>query len=801
MSTKKHTLAFAVSQALATLAWPALAADDPALPSVIVTAQSRAQSLRDVPIAMQVVSPKEIADLGAVNLSDMNGYIPGLVVDGSQPTQPNFSLRGIGTGDFGIATDAPVGVYLDGVYLGKTGGSLLDFNDVQRVEVLKGPQGTLFGRNSAAGAISIVSNEPSMEREASASVRVGSHGSVYGDAVLNAPLSSSLALRLSALSSHSSGWATNDNDGQKVGGDGAWGARMALKWSPSSQSKVVLSWEHQDIDQAARPAFGVSPRVAAGAQPPFDADPAALARTFVNPFQKGLQNDAPNRETLSLDGLTLKLEAPMAGMTFNSMTSWRKFKSYNRQDNDGTANIATYLDTANAEHNTTWQQEFKLSGKTALLDWVAGVSLFHAKVTQVSDVNTTTDTLDTLNANTGPFAAGGIPAGVPLFPVLYGLALGDGTPFSGGAPASGTRWAEQMINGLTSKSASVYGDVIWHLDPSTNLTVGVRMTHDSKDTSWKVPAAISSDPVAATVASGVLGLNNILLANAAMVAPLFPAASKSWNDTSPRLVLDHKLDEKTMLFVSYSKGYQSGGFNVFQPSDANGAFAPEKMSNFELGFKTYVPSARLALNGSVFSYRFKNLQGIELVSVSGGGVPTYNITSSNQRGTGADLDASVKLSSSVRLFGAAEYLDQTYDKYSFTDWSGKRVDLSGQPTGAPSLTLMAGLNVNWQALGGHMDMSLQGNYVSKVRCNAQIVQQWGCLRGGALETGSATQRADFKLGWSSDDHRYGVALLVNNLFDKRYVSRPGGQSANSLGTPYTSLTPPRYVGVVLSANM
>ncbi|NVM79110.1 iron complex outermembrane receptor protein [Duganella sp. SG902] len=799
MSTKKHKLALAISQAL--MALPAMAADEATIPSVIVTAQSRAQSLRDVPISMQVVSAKDIADLGAVNLSDMNGYIPGLSVDGSQPTQPNFALRGIGTGDFGIATDAPVGVYLDGVYLGKTGGSLLDFNDVQRVEVLKGPQGTLFGRNSAAGAIAIVANEPSSERETSATVRVGSHRAVYGEGVLNQPLSDTVAFRLSAVRNRSDGWATNAYNGEKMGGESAWGTRMSLKWAPSSQTKAILSWEHQDIDQTARPAFGVSPQVASGELPPFDPDPAVLAKTFVNPLHSGLRNDAPARETLSLNGVTLRFETPLAGATFASTTSWRKFRSYNRQDNDGTANVATYLDTANAERNTTWQQEFKLSSKNELLDWVAGVSLFRAKVTQVSDVNTTTDTLDTLNYNTGPFAAGGIPAGVPLFPVLYGLALGDGTPFSGGAPASGTQWHEQMINGLTSKSASIYGDVIWHATPSTNVTLGVRFTRDSKTTSWDVPAATSSDPTAAMVANGVLGLNAIVLANASMVAPLFPSASKSWRDTSPRLVIDHKLDASTMLFASLSKGYQSGGFNVFQPSDAGGAFAPEKMTNFEAGFKTYLPALRLSLNGSVFSYRFKNLQGIELLSVSGGGVPTYNITSSNQRGKGVDLDGSIKVSQSVRFFGALEYLDHTYDQKQFTDWAGNSVDLSGQPVGSPKLTMMAGVNVNWPAFGGHADLSLQGNYTSKTRCNAQIIQQWGCLRGGAFETGVATQRADLKLGWMNADRRYGVALLVNNLFNKRYIGTPGGQTSSILGTPYSSISAPRYIGLALSANL
>jgi iron complex outermembrane receptor protein len=98
-------------------------------------------------------------------------------------------------------------------------------------------------------------------------------------------------------------------------------------------------------------------------------------------------------------------------------------------------------------------------------------------------------------------------------------------------------------------------------------------------------------------------------------------------------------------------------------------------------------------------------------------------------------------------------------------------------------------------------MTLQGSYTSQTRCNVQIVEKWGCLRGGAFDTGSATQRADLKLGWMNADRRYGVALVVNNLFDKRYAGTPGGQAANQLGTPYSSITPPRYVGVVLTARL
>jgi iron complex outermembrane receptor protein len=687
-------------------------------------------------------------------------------------------------------------VYVDGVYAGKTGGSLMDFNDVQRIEVLKGPQGTLFGRNSAAGAIAVVTNEPGAEADALGTLRFGKNNTVYFEGMGNIPLSSTSALRLAVVSNKSDGWATNASTGEKMAGSNAWGARLSYKWAPSATTKVIFTLDHQDINQAARPAFGVSPKVASGELVPYSPDPVVQARSFVDPRKSALRNDATNRETLNLDGANLRIQTDLGGVTFNSTTSWRKFNTYNRQDNDGTANVATYLDTANTENNTTYQQEFKLSAKNDTLDWISGVSFFHAKVSQRSDVNTTTDALDTLNFNTGPFAAGGIPAGVPLFPVLYGFAMGDGTPGSGGAPASGTRWSESVINGLTSRSASIYGDVIWHLNAETNATFGLRYTRDSKTVSWNVPAAISSDPTAAAIANGVLGLNNIIFANASMLAPVVPTASKNWSDTSPRFVLDHKVDGNTMVFASVSRGYQSGGYNILAPG---GAFEPEKMTNVEAGFKSYFRSMGLSINGSVFNYRFKNLQGIDLVP--GVPLPTYNITSSDQKAIGFDLDANFKVNDSVRLFSAVEYLDQTYDKKHFTDWTGTDINLSGQTTGAPALQMMGGVTVNWHALDGHMDLTLQANYTSKTRCNAQVIAQWGCLSGGAFNTGEARERADFRLGWASENHRFGVAVFVNNLFDKRYVGAPGGMTSSVFGTPYADITPPRHIGIEFKASM
>jgi iron complex outermembrane receptor protein len=146
------------------------------LDRITVTAQSRQQEIQDVPIALQVVDQNLLSDVAAENLGDIDAFVPGLVIDAVQPTQPSFRLRGVETDDFGIGTDPAVGIFVDGVYGGRGGGVLLPFVDVERIEVLKGPQGTLFGRNTAAGAISLITRRPQADVEARATVRVGNYG-------------------------------------------------------------------------------------------------------------------------------------------------------------------------------------------------------------------------------------------------------------------------------------------------------------------------------------------------------------------------------------------------------------------------------------------------------------------------------------------------------------------------------------------------------------------------------------------------------------------------------------------------
>ena len=234
------------------------------LEEVVVTAQRREQALQEVPITLQVIGNDLLNDVAAEDMGDLNGYVPGLVVSSNSPTQPKYQIRGIQTGDFGVGTDSAVGVYVDGIYSARSGSSLLAFNDVERIEVLKGPQGTLFGRNSAAGAVSIITRQPTDEFDASVRVRAEDYNKQHVDGMVNVPLTDDLAVRVNAVWNQSDGWIKDAATGKDLWPEDNWATRVALRWELGDKTTATLSWDHDELDQFARPAIGIVP-LAAGA--------------------------------------------------------------------------------------------------------------------------------------------------------------------------------------------------------------------------------------------------------------------------------------------------------------------------------------------------------------------------------------------------------------------------------------------------------------------------------------------------------------------------------------------------------
>jgi len=770
---------------------PAAAQDDAAadLGEIVVTAQSRSQNEQVVPIPMQIVTGADIGKLEATDLSKMQGYIPGLVVGGDQPTQPSYGLRGIYVTDFGIGTDSPIGIYDDGVYAGKSGGALLLFDDIQRVEVLKGPQGTLFGRNSAGGAISIVTNTPQDTFEAKALLRAGNFGERYLDGMVNLPIASNLAFRLSFVDNQNSGWLRDAATGKEYEKNDDWGSRAQLRWNAPGNTVVNLSWEYERLNQPARPAIGLVDLPASPGLPTLPPDP----NSYIDPRTAPIYNDVGgDRETRNFSGLTLRVEHPLAFGALTSITAYRQFSTYNREDQDGTNRIYLYFDDVNIERNTSWSQEFKLSGNNALADWVGGVSYYYDDAHQTSQLNFYTDSIDTLIQNTQGFS-------------LYG-ALTQGLQ-AAGLPLSllGDPWQENMINQNISKSAAAYGDVIWHLTDRLNLTTGVRFTHDQRQFSWYNPerTATALDGTLATLQSlGILQAFQVPIQafqqNIEFNTPISTAAplevSNTWNDTSPRAVLDYKLTPDLMIYASAARGYQAGGYNFELPGSH---YEPETVWNYEGGIKSYFPDQRLLLNASVYYYKYSNLQSLNLVSNGNGALPAYEVTVSDQEARGLDVEAHWQATDALRVTLANAYIDSTYKNYIASDGS----NLAGQPTGEPLWSTAAGLDYVFpHVAGGIVDLNLQDAYRGRYRCNTDSVVQGNCLVTPTFRLGAATNRTDGRIGWSSPSTTWSVAMYANNIFNKQYVTGISNISATTLGTPFASISAPRFWGAEVAAH-
>ncbi len=766
------------------------------LEATIVTAQGREQELQRVPISLQVIDARLIEDTASVDIGDLDFFVPGLFVSDGSPTQPRYSIRGITTGDFGIGTDPAVGVYIDGVYAARTGGALLAFNDVERVEVLKGPQGTLFGRNAAAGAVSIVTRRPGSEFEGNARGRVGNDGQYYLDALLNVPINDSSAFRVSALTNQADGWLEDAATGEDLNPTDQWAARLGYRLDIGDSTQAVLTWDHEELDQLARPAIGIVPLEPYPYLPPVPTEPS----TFLDPIDAPVFNDVVgNEESREFDGVTLTIDHTMEWATLTSITAWRGFDTVNREDEDGTNRINLYFDTANIEDNSSWYQEFRFAGATGSVDWLAGASYYSEDAEQTSETNAYTDSIDTVirNVNPAPTLDGS------LFGFLTAVLEANGLE---AISLLGLPWQESMYNSADSSAFAVYGDAIWHLNDRTNLTFGLRYTHDRKKFTW-----LNGRRVTPQLDLTIAGLANAGFFDAIGVPPetldfdvVFDVGAlegvevesdDSWNDLSPRFVIDYALGDDAMWFASATKGYKAGGYNSVE---INSYFDNEDVWNFETGIKSEFPDQRLVLNGSVYYYVYDNRQSIRLdPDSSGDGVPQYIVDTADEEAWGIDFEARWNPTEALTLFGNFAFIDAQFkDKI-----APSGADLSGDPTGEPYLSSAIGGNYVWTLPGGStLVFSALYGYRGAARCNSDSTTQGSCQVSPNFDVGESQGRTDARLGWTSAKGNWGVAMYGNNVFDDQYVGGVNNITASTFGTPFASITEPRRYGLEVWAG-
>ncbi len=767
---------------------------------IIVTAQKRAEDVLDVPISIQVMTPEVLESLAADSIGDIDNFIPGLEVGSGSPTQPRYAIRGISTSDFGVGTDPAVGIYVNGVYSGRSGSSLLAFNDVERVEVIKGPQGTLFGRNSAAGAVSVVTKKPSQDYEVGLGVRLGDFEKERFEGLLNIPISETMALRLNGVYNTRGGLFKDAATGRDLSTQKNWAVKAALGWDLTPNTNLLLRYTHDEVDQDARPAisvidFNANPNPGAPSVP---VNPA----NYLDPRDVSVANDVINNsETRNLDEVTLTVTHDLGKMDFTSISSWREFQTNNREDEDGTNRVDLYFDTNNIEDNESFYQEFRLSGENNNIAWLAGVSYFDETAFQTSSGFTNSNSVDTVLLNTEGARFITI---VQLFNNIFGI------------PANllDHGWQEDMDNRGDYKAYAAFADATWQFNPKMSLTVGGRYTRDEKTFSWfndrrHAPGfdenLLLSEGIINALGGSVDdfmvdfvfiqdGLAGVPCDNGVTVAEGVECVLEdTFNDFSPRVVFDYKTSDNTLLYASYTQGYKAGGYNSVEIASR---FTNEDVDSFEAGLKTFIPELSWRLSGSVFHYQYNNKQSVSLVSAAdlpGSDIPQYLVSTSDEQAVGLDLESIWDLTDGISIMGNLQFIDQTYKSRINRDGT----DLTGEPTGEPKLSYAVGARYEIPTeKHGRFDLQLMHSYRGPTRCNSFAVTQGNC--GGEylnFEVGTARTRTDFRTYWHDPSGYVQIGAYVNNVFDNVYVNGINNLTTDVFGTPFASISEPRFYGV------
>ncbi|MEE4146954.1 MAG: TonB-dependent receptor [Halieaceae bacterium] len=685
---------------IASLAWAGQPAWSQQLEEVIVTAQRREQGLQDVPIAVEAFSAQQITNLSAQDIGDLGTFTPNVTISRAA-NQPNYAIRGIGTDDFGIGADPAVGVYQDGVYIGRSGGSKVAFNDLARVEILNGPQGTLFGRNAAAGAIQYISNRPEEEFYGWARGTVGNYDRYQVDGVANVPLTDELFFRAGLLWNQRDGWIDNVYNGNDLARQGNRSIVTQLRWLPTERldTTLRLEFDQTDEDSRVRSSAVWGPR-----------DNGAG-------FNK-VASDSDLSEKRNLYGASWHLTYELDWATLTSISSYRYFNSRNPEEKDGSAELYFFFNDLNREKNDQFGQEFRLDGEMGTgFRWTTGVNAYYEHARQTSGIHLTPQAVDKLIAEGeigAPYDAFEPGAPIDIAFLVFPDPFGQRTVTSGAqALEDEIAYREQIRINAKYKSYAGFADVTYAITDTLALTGGLRYTYDDKNFGRYVKFNDYVVAFAFTTETRLDGNGNYDPDGKLG----FLESDKDWSKLTPRVVLEWRAREEVMLYASYTEGYKAGGFNsageIFAPP-----FDPEEVSNYEVGMKSSWLDNTLRVNTAIFSYDYDNLQSLAFIDAAclpDSTVGTYLFETSDVEGDGFELNVNWLALPSLELYFNTGYLDAQYkrrDEKQVIDGVCVIKDRSGETfSESPDMNFTVGANYSLDFdNGGEMVLAVAYNY-------------------------------------------------------------------------------------------
>ena len=677
------------------------------LEEVVVVATKRQQTLQEVPIAVSVVSAETIEQAQVLDIKDLQTLVPSLRVTQLQGSaQTNFIIRGFGNGANNPGIEPSVGVFVDGVYRSRVGSALADLPKVERIEVLRGPQSTLFGKNASAGVISIITAKPDLEAfSGSVGATVGNYNQTILRGDVTGPLSDNLAFSVFGSVNERDGYFKNLTTGTEFNELDRWNFRGQLLWTPSDRSEVRLIVDAENIDE-----------VCCGVANIIDGPTGGLVRLLGgdlvggDPFAYENFQDFDPANEIETQGTSLHIDYDFDTFTLTSITAYRTLDQFQSGDVDFTSArlISPSMADVRDTQIDTFTQEIRLtSANDGPLQWLVGAFYFNEEV----DNNETFGLGPDFRAYVdGLLAAGGAPG------ALAGIEAANGLP-------TGFFYAENIGNSsevytLDDETLSLFAQVDFDITDALTLTAGINYTSSEKEAS----ANIVNNNLFGTLPLDALGLG--ALSSAQFLPPIvnFPNSVEDGNsddsDTTYTLRLAYDVTANMNIYAGVSTGFKATSWNLSQdsgpiaadlgallavgdpalpsvstlglpPGAANypGAnspatrFAgPEESTVYEIGLKGEWDT--VSLNIALFD---QEIEGFQSNVFSGTG---FNLANAGKQSTeGAELDVTWVPIKGLRIGFAATWLDPLYDSFTGAIGPDGPTDLSGQqPSGIPEFS-------------------------------------------------------------------------------------------------------------------
>lgn len=747
------------------------------LEEIFVVAQKRTESAQDVPIALSAFSGDDLSASGALELKDISKLAPGVVFEStSTSSQPLLYVRGIGTRQFQLGSDPSVGVFVDGVYVARFTAQSMALLDVESVEILKGPQGTVYGRNTIGGAINVITRKPTEELsgrlETSFAQGAENSNNIWN---VNGSVSGALSdnalfgLALSHAEDEGSVLLTNPLTGETGRGHGRdnTSVRGKLEFTLSDTLNLGLTASFSEDDNSPRI---FAPSNIGGIRS--HGNPSLLNASLHN-LPGVLPTDPYNLETdigvrgfsrREIQDVSMKIDWETDYGTVTSITSYTDVSVHEVMDGDSTRYNAQSVSVI--EDSETWGQEFRLTGGSddGLWTWLAGVYLYDDSANRKDIIGLGPD----YRFASHPNAAG----------VFAAMALNPRDPFGVGIDAA----LDTFDTTLNAKGQSVFGQFSYGLTDDLTLTAGLRYTSDDKDSSL----------VATTELPGVPG--PFISANFSVDASDRPGR---WSSVDPMLSLAYDVAPDVMLYASYRTGFKSGGFQDLNGNPAAQAtsFDPEELTAIEVGVKSQLMDQRLRFNASLFSYDYKDLQ---LQGPLMAGSPVRVTTNAADTSlTGLDVDIKAIVTDNLTVDLTYSFLDAEFEDYSL-DLGATTVDFSGTALPqAPENKLNLSGNYFVETEMGELGFRLGASYTDDLLLvqQANNVNPGAGILGGALGNSGLLEesRTVFDASVSLSRDSWNASLFVSNLTNELYrVSAVEQQSNTALLEIYNQ---PRVIGV------